>query len=477
MIIELLSAIGPQLNAGLQQKLFLKLYERAMNDSQIACQLAFQVVGARFLPPPVAIQAGQSPTEAVRVGPFLYDGLDRDRDAPKDCPLRVGVGCPVTVEVDISNPFGVALPLILLVSDVGQCRNDEAMVMLAPKAVSKARIALVPLRAENFELAGLDAVIYQGHQDLKLPRPLSVTVFPNITQFAVRTDMPLEQALRLFDGESFAFTAWISNTGLLDIERCELKYLKTTVSHQDLPIRPSETASIRGVVPVDTTLREIALTAVCGAADSDVRSVITLQQPVTVEPSITITAVEPLVSLIEIANYGSELIFLAVDITNHSGATFTYTASFDMSADALCSFPGVLNREPRTAFLAPYETTVFILAIAKADLLASANAVPVKRVMAAVKLEEEKLKHKVDKARRAILVERLGVTTFLESHLTFEWRIGNGRRGTLTTENSALPTPETLVELRLHRPRARHSFVGFDGATVRCEQRTRLRVA
>jgi hypothetical protein len=171
------------------------------------------------------------------------------------------------------------------------------------------------------------------------------------------------------------------------------------------------------------------------------------------------------------------LIFLAVDITNHSCATFTYTASFDKSAGTLFSFPGVLNREPRNAFLSPHETTVFILAIEKAELLASASAVPPKRVMAAVKLEEEILKHKVDKTRRAVLVERLGITTFLESHLTFEWRVGDSRRGTLTTENSALPTPETLVELRLHRPRARHSFAGFDGNCVRCEERIRLRVA
>jgi hypothetical protein len=96
--------------------------------------------------------------------------------------------------------------------------------------------------------------------------------------------------------------------------------------------------------------------------------------------------------------------------------------------------------------------------------------------MAAVKLEEEKLKHKVDKIRRAVLTERLGITTFLESHLTFEWSIGNGRRGTLTTENSALPTPETLQELGLHRPRARHSFSGFDGDRVRCEERVHLLV-
>jgi hypothetical protein len=196
---------------------------------------------------------------------------------------------------------------------------------------------------------------------------------------------------------------------------------------------------------------------------------------VAVTPSVTITAIEPLISLTEIGVHCSDLIFLAVDITNHSNVTFSYTASFSMS-DGLNALPGLLGREPRTALLTACQTTVFILGIRKSDLLASAADVPQKRVMAAVKLEEEKLKHKVDKQRRAVLVERLGITAFVESHLNFEWRIGHGRRGSLTTENSALPTPETLVELRVNRPRASYRFEGFENEQLPCDQRVRLHV-
>jgi hypothetical protein len=91
--------------------------------------------------------------------------------------------------------------------------------------------------------------------------------------------------------------------------------------------------------------------------------------------------------------------------------------------------------------------------------------------MAVVKAAEEELHHKVDRVRRAELVKRLGVTAFIEQNLTFDWTMANGRRGRLTSE-SALPSPATLTELALHRPRMTCTF----GRQVKCNQKTELKL-
>jgi hypothetical protein len=119
----------------------------------------------------------------------------------------------------------------------------------------------------------------------------------------------------------------------------------------------------------------------------------------------------------------------------------------------------------------PSESFVFIVAVEKAKLLDNTETLPANRVMAVVKAAEEELHHKVDRVKRAQLVKRLGVTTFIEQNLTFDWTMANGRRGRLTSE-SALPTPETLTELALHRPRVTCTF----GRQVKCRQKMELKL-
>jgi hypothetical protein len=279
--------------------------------------------------------------------------------------------------------------------------------------------------------------------------------------------------LKLFDGERSAFTVWLINTGRLDIGICELKFsenLQAEIAPIVLPIRVSDSRPVNMIIPIRASLKEIGLTITCAA--SGIRSIMKLVQPVSVASALSITSIEPVISLTELAFYQTELIFLAVGITNHSNATFRYRAAFRESAHKL---PGILTELPDEGVFVGFETAVFILAVEKTKLLASADSVPRNRVMAAVKGEEEKIGHKVDKVSRAELVKRLGIITFVERNLDFEWRVGNGRSGRLT-QDSALPTPETLVEVLLHRPRMAYQFVGLQGNRVECFERVELRL-
>jgi hypothetical protein len=386
--------------------------------------------------------------------------------------MRIGAGSEVKIELGIFNPYSIELPIVLCSSTLENCQNEETFLKLRRK-LTTAKISIIPLVQGTCEISEIQGVIYQGRQHLRLPKPLEIDVVSGVAEFSIRTDMPVGQTLKLFDGELYSFTVWLVNTGKLPITDCQLRFnMPAKIPPIRMPIRASNAIPVKIEIAVHLNMKEIALTAICKTSNEGIQSEVKMMQPVVVKSAITISSIEPVLSLAEIATAQSELLFLAIGLSNEASVAFHYVASFKQSAGGLSDLPCVLTEEPFRALVPPFGSFVFIVAIEKVKLLENTETLPANRVMAFVKAAEEELHHKVDRVTRAELVKRLAVTTFIEQNLTFDWTMANGRRGRLTME-STLPTPNTLTELALHRPRMTYTF----GRAVKCHQKMELKLS
>jgi hypothetical protein len=210
----------------------------------------------------------------------------------------------------------------------------------------------------------------------------------------------------------------------------------------------------------------------CSRRGSEVESVVNIVQPTVAKAGIWISSIEPVLGLENVCKSEEELIYLAVNVSNRLPLGFSYTCSFRPSPPALRGATGIVTDVVQYGFLRRSETKVFIIGMPKEVLLKSTESVDPSRVMSAVKIEEETSGHKIPRAERAILSKRVGIMTFIEDNLLFEWELG-GRKGTLTKE-SALGSCAILRELALHRPTAVIGIEGYEGLSIPHRSRVSL---
>ena len=466
MIFKLLANVGPILDPPLQHKLFYRLYEFCLGDRRLSCELGFQISGCEILDSPLKIHKVEKGTGQSQ-GPFLYSFFGNSKSDRSSC--EVGVGWDVRIAVDLFNPFAIDLPGKLALPDLN-CEHGDVPVLMKKKCTQRIELGLVPVVPGDIVIDKVCCLIYEGFQELPLPKPLKITAYENAVAFTCQTDLPLEQTMKLFDGEALKFNLWITNNGTLPIDKLEIKGRGLDwITPIELPLNPSDELLVQAGLTIVASMKELNLTIVAGSNVSDLQSVIAIRQPMSVEPGVVISAIEPVSSLPEIDASFADLMFLAVDISNFSSSVFDYVASFSKAAQISLDFEGIVTEKEKTGILASYQTTAFIVAIEKETLRIASEKADQTRVMNACKQEEERRKKKISSAERPAIRQRVGIATLIEENLHLIWSCGSGRTGTLI-HNNALPSAETLTELSRIRPKTSFFVVDHDLDNIPCEE-------
>ena len=465
IVLDLLSRAGTVLSAEQQGKLFKKLEKLRGNDFIIPCNLGLQAGSASFGKSTMTILKPQENKGVANQGPFLYSFFGNKNTNLTS--IEVGIGWPVKVELELLNPFQVDLPATVMLR-AENCKCRPTPLTLPANSKKTMECTVFPQVAGDFEITSFECQVYEGLQIVDLPRPLTGKVYDDTVKFACRTDLPIEQSLRLFVGERLSFHIWITNTGMISIDTLEIKFtgnLAVDITPIALPITPSDSTSVDVSFTVSQGMKEVSFTAIAGSANGGVKSVISVQQPIDVQSAIVISSIEPALSLPASNSELSELIFLAVNISNYSDSVFNYSASFAKSAQTSLGLKGIVSDKVQDGILASEQTTAFILAVEKDTLREASEVADAKKVMNAVKQEEELKGRKISSSERPAIRKRVGIASFIESNLILDWKCGGGRRGRLT-DTATLPVPEVLDELALTRPHVKWTFAGSEENVV-----------
>lgn len=471
LIFNLLSVAGPVLEPSLQHRLFCRLYDCGnITNLRIPCELGFQVGECGIVDLPLKIHKVEKGTESK--GPFLYSFFGKNKGGDNSS-VEVGVGWDVRVCVEIITPFSIDLYVNVLFPDTN-CEHVDVPILLPKRGSTKVELSLKPLVPGEVTIDTIECLIYQGYQRIPLQKPLKITAFENTVSFTYRTDLPLEQTMNLFDGECLRFNIWVTNDGTIPIDKLEIRGNGLDwVSDIALPLNPFDECLIQLRLTILATMKELDFTIVAGSNMNDLQSVIAVHQPMSVETAVVISSIEPVSSLPEIDTGFANLMFLAVDISNFSSSVFDYVASFANAAQTSLDFEGIVTEKEKTGILASYQTTAFIVAIEKETLRIACEKADPRKVINAVKQEEERKNRKISSAERPEIKKRVGIATLIEESLQLKWACGGGRCGTLM-HNNALPSPETLRELSRTRPKTTFFVVNTDMDNVKCDQNVEL---
>ena len=465
IVLDLLSRAGTLLNPEQQERLFQKLETFGKRDIIIPCNLGLQAMSAAFGKVVMRVLKSEETQGSSSRGPFLYSFFGNKNT--NSMAIESGVGWPLKVEVELFNPFRVDLPVVLTLK-AENCKCVGTPVTLSANSKQKVECTIFPQCPGDFEITSAECLIYEGVQIIDLPHPLTGKVYDGTVQFACRTDLPVAQSLNLFVGERLSFHIWITNTGMIPLETLEVKFSGiegVDVTPVSLPLGPSDGTVLDVSFTVTQNMKEIDFMAVAGSSGSPIKSMISVHQAILVQSAIVISSIEPALSLPASNAELSELIFLAVNISNYSDSVFHYSASFAKSAQTSLGLKGIVSNTVQHGNLAPEQTTAFILAIEKGILREAAEVADPKKVINAVKQEEELKGKKISSSERPAIKKRVGIATFIESNLILDWKCGGGRKGRLT-DTVALPVPAVLEELALDRPRVKWCFVGCEDNTV-----------
>jgi hypothetical protein len=475
LIFRLLSRVGTSLEKSVQTRLVAKLAVFAASDFGIPCELGFEIAEVGLTPPPFAIRARV--VSATR-GVFEYSPYEVGRENA----IRVPIGFGLHLTLSLFNPYAVNLSLSLSIPDTELFRVKGILSVMRAGEVSTAGLSLVPVAPGEADFRVVDYLVCQGRGRLVLPAPIRIIVSEEAVAFSVRTTLPLKETVEWFKGETVMLNLWVTNTGIVDIDEAEVKFIgvQASVMPFRLPIRKGECRSIDIQVRLLGVLKEDLLKfSVIGAAlGSPSVSEVAIEQRVLLLPAIRIASVTPLSSVRPLAERDASLIYLCVELENASNHELSYQIQFTKSPERLSRVPEVLNEIPRVGILPGNDGVAFILGVERQLLIDAAGSLEKtnQRLATVFRLEQEETSQRLTAERRAEIVRLLGITVFLEDSITLNWKSGKSRKGGLP-QDSALPATEILNELVVIHPDASLSFTGYSDGHLPLDTKVELAVS
>lgn len=495
LALQFLSIAGPILPLDDQDQIFHQIQDDSLGDIRIPCNLGFKASNVHFIDRANEVRildsdsaSKNSKTDSL----FKYNFLNNTRDDKNSC--IVSVGSHVSFSLDIFNPFSIALPILICAHENENYDSKEYPHVLQAKTSTTVHCYVIPRQNSSddqsddittVKITSVDIILAEGVEVVKLNEDLTLTIVSNVPKFIIRTNLPINQPMNLYDGEILNVKLWLTNNSDVSIDDLIIKSGNTVKCDKEvnLPINPYMSANTEFDLTIDRNMTKIDLnvtarTNSCLKAESFSKII----QPLKIESAISISSIQLLKSIPEIDVDMSNLIFIAIDIKNSSNFVFNYKVYFKAAAELGFDFPGIITKKETPGVLTEFETTVFILAVEKDQILSDDIQVENSRFINARRDEEERINQKLTSEQRKTLNDRVKVTAFIENNLVFRWFCRIGRSGVLPA-NTALPSLDIMKEISLKRPKLIHSFdrnplvtnkrvnlnVKFEGATiVRC---------
>ncbi|OHT05179.1 hypothetical protein TRFO_27195 [Tritrichomonas foetus] len=453
MAFKFLSVSGQILSKRDQERLFMFVINSNLGDLRIPCNLGLRAQNHKFVESDLTYRK-ISKSQEIDSSPFKYSYLKAADDKNS---IVTAVGYLLRVEIEIFNPFAIPLPVSFSASPNDFYQSKDHPFVLKPKQFSYITFCITPLCEGTLKINGIEAILSSGCQHIDLLNELNITVIDRVAEFNIRTNLPINQTMNLFDGEVVDVKLWLSNNGSYTIQKLDMKANNVPIDKFELPIHPYCQGGISFPMTIDRTMTQINLNLVAQTENQEVESVTHIIQQIKTESAISISGINILNSIPEIDTDFSKLIFIAVDIQNTSSSVFNYNARFNAAAELGFDFPGIVTKKGTSGILSAFETTAFILAVEKDQILSDSIVVKNARFINARRDEEERINHKLTSQERKDLNDRVKVAVFIEQNLIFKWSCGVGRNGVLAV-NTALPSIEVMREIQLRRPKLIHSF-------------------
>lgn len=476
LIVKILSSVGTFLPVKLQKQMFNKLYDERIiplkPSSQVNFDFGFVVENLRVIDSELTVRP-INPQSTKTKSVFLYNNIKKTATSSTE-PILIPIGFETRIAFDVYNPFAVELDVLLTIP-LSQSFNHPATI----KANSTTTVIceFVPESADTYIIDTVICKLHEARQQLSFNRKLTLKSIENAAVFAMRTDLPLSHPLEVFEGEYVQFSIWITNTGDQNIENMDLQF-NGDIGAKFLPVKtpilPYESTSVTIGLQIQKSKTEISL-VVCGQTTNvNVQSFIGIRQSLTILPSIEITGISPLMYQPDLDVDLAKVIFVAINLSNHSNTSFTYDIAFENYAELnAAELGGYLTNKIRHGVLSPQENSVFLVAILR-DLLtndmSSTTTEQQNRIMQAYKnyQEENKLVH-LNNEQRLSIKRKVFIASFIEANLKFTWSCGLGRTGKLNSM-TVLPSPDLLEELERQRPRTitkwRHAQTDIEDVPV-----------
>lgn len=471
LALEFLSIAGPVLPLDDQDQIFHQIEDDSLGDIRIPCNLGFKTSNVQFIDRTNEVRildSDDSSKNSKANSLFKYSFLNSGSQDNKNSCIA-SIGSHVSFSLDIFNPFSIALPVLICAHENDNYDSKEYPHVLQAKTFTTVHCYVVPKQAStddqsdnitDTKITSIDVILAEGIEEVKLSEELSLTIVPNVPKFVVRTSLPIHQPMTLYDGELLNVKLWLTNNATIPIDELIVKSGNAVKGENELnlPIMPYMSANTEFDLTIDRNMTKIDLditarTKSCKKAETFSK----LVQPLKIEPAISISSIQLLKSIPEIDIDMSNLIFIAIDIKNSSDSVFNYKAHFKAAAELGFDFPGIITKKETTGVLTEFETTVFILAVEKDQILSDSIEVENSRFINARRDEEERINQKLTSQQRKVLNDRVKVTAFIENNLVFKWFCRIGRSGLLPA-NTALPSLDVMNEIALKRPKLIHSF-------------------
>lgn len=366
--------------------------------------------------------------------------------------ITAAVNSTVIVKYKIKNPYAVPIELkqSRTLIDDANFEYISSPQFLAPNSTCEINSYFTPLNAGKYLMKGFEFYFLNIKHFLTVPREISIECIEKVPQFALRTDLPINSELTVFDGESYPFTIWITNTGTVNITNFELEFMQPDMmmvvdENQNAnsngalvalpdesiskvskwnwtPLKIGQKAAIKCMVVAKVEEEFFQFTLRSSNSESDYICSQTIRQYYKSNESLNIRRIfmvdppPPPVTEDEFLNQ-ENLIHVGFEIHNKAHTSFEYQA--------------FVSGESRAGVIGARQTVVSFVDYKTEELKTDGSDASKVRIIALTKINEEKLGRSLNKEERSRVAQEISIIEKLEVKWKFNWRLSTSRIGIL----------------------------------------------